>query len=840
MDEDDGDSDNSVWEDVSDSGSGGDEEGEDSRGGAVEAAGGERKEKEKKSDGGGGDEGRAAGADAAHAALEKDMASRTSYDPWKMERDRSADGSFIAAAMLDLFLDPQVGPSTIGDPATGTSAGFESRGCSLVMLDRIADFARTWRRRRRIVVRGTGETGLVLRESDEDGKRFLWVQFRTIVGESRENRTIEREYCKIDAAVVERDVVACVGERVAVKASRSAADKSADSAAESWFGTVVKIDLDRRYIVERCDSDQSTSNYTLKFQPVDVHCEAIEEFRIVPDESFTTKDACEEIIQPLTRRSKRSLIECLATVDASSEGAHCTVSMVGEAEAFISHAWKYEFSDAVDSLLLWHRTKRKGGALTAPGQCYLWFDIATVPQHPEKQLTLPEDYFYNEFREGVKAIGNTVLIMIPANDPIPLTRAWCVWEIFCTLDTDAKFETALTPADQHCRNTRSMLQHVSSDVSKATSWNRSDTIRILEACERIAGGGGCKAIDAMVLQAFALDQVQHGISVHEHAVVKVLEQQSVQRENLISLGLFLQFSSLSLGAIAAKRVAQYLTTLKDAGLPSGQQLLEFLGFLWSDFAPASSAVIIAKAIRHVPGLAKIDFTASDCKTWGNVVPLTSSQRLGPDFGLAIAESIDLNPCVRSICLVGTAIGALGFAALIRAVASAGVISLSVCKHDDSGVGGSLWRTPEEEETAAGSSLCSTPPAIGTGAQAFVDALATSDMLMYIDVSDSSLYPIDNECASAVASAVRSNYNSIVFDLVLEVNTSKSVLSDKINQELKSALLSTRRRNVEKISSDCYPSMSLPRRFIEGLDRVRRLADYEADESQFSKAASTTE
>jgi len=48
MDEDDGDSDNSVWEDVSDSGSGGDEEGEDSRGGAVEAAGGERKEKEKK------------------------------------------------------------------------------------------------------------------------------------------------------------------------------------------------------------------------------------------------------------------------------------------------------------------------------------------------------------------------------------------------------------------------------------------------------------------------------------------------------------------------------------------------------------------------------------------------------------------------------------------------------------------------------------------------------------------------------------------------------------------------------------------------------------------------
>lgn len=39
------------------------------------------------------------------------------------------------------------------------------------------------------------------------------------------------------------------------------------------------------------------------------------------------------------------------------------------------------------------------------------------------------------------------MILSPWRDPIPLTRAWCLWELYCTATTHAKFEIALSPTE---------------------------------------------------------------------------------------------------------------------------------------------------------------------------------------------------------------------------------------------------------------------------------------------------------------------------------------------------------------------------------------------------------
>ena len=36
----------------------------------------------------------------------------------------------------------------------------------------------------------------------------------------------------------------------------------------------------------------------------------------------------------------------------------------------------------------------------------------------------------------------------PWNDPISLTRAWCLFELYCTATTDSKFEVAMSRQHQ--------------------------------------------------------------------------------------------------------------------------------------------------------------------------------------------------------------------------------------------------------------------------------------------------------------------------------------------------------------------------------------------------------
>ena len=61
-----------------------------------------------------------------------------------------------------------------------------------------------------------------------------------------------------------------------------------------------------------------------------------------------------------------------------------------------------------------------------------------------KAVDLDFDWWCNTFKSAIKDFGHTVMVFAPWNDPIPLVRGWCLWELYCTIITNAKFEVAMS------------------------------------------------------------------------------------------------------------------------------------------------------------------------------------------------------------------------------------------------------------------------------------------------------------------------------------------------------------------------------------------------------------
>jgi tetratricopeptide (TPR) repeat protein len=133
--------------------------------------------------------------------------------------------------------------------------------------------------------------------------------------------------------------------------------------------------------------------------------------------TMTTKDACEEIVKPATAATKVAYVDFL--------------QLNAKANKFVSHAWKYTFQDIVAAL----ETTNQDGDI-------LWFDICTVNQH--KSETRDFDWWQTTFQDAVREIGCTVLVLSPWERPIPLTRSWCIWEVFSTLVTGANLEVVMS------------------------------------------------------------------------------------------------------------------------------------------------------------------------------------------------------------------------------------------------------------------------------------------------------------------------------------------------------------------------------------------------------------
>jgi hypothetical protein len=149
--------------------------------------------------------------------------------------------------------------------------------------------------------------------------------------------------------------------------------------------------------------------------------------------SLTTREVCQNFIKPSTQATQLSYCEQLLLSED-------TAVFVGYPTAFISHAWDHRFLEVLEALTSYFADEE---------DVIIWFDIFSNNQH--KTASLEFEWWCETFKNAILSFGRTVMVLAPWNDPLPLRRAWCIWELYCTilgkrLDGKCKFDVALSSA----------------------------------------------------------------------------------------------------------------------------------------------------------------------------------------------------------------------------------------------------------------------------------------------------------------------------------------------------------------------------------------------------------
>ena len=105
------------------------------------------------------------------------------------------------------------------------------------------------------------------------------------------------------------------------------------------------------------------------------------------------------------------------------------------------------------------------------------------------------EWWSGEFKASIRAIGRVAAVLSPWNAPAPLTRSWCLWELFCADQVNAPLTVALSQA-QHSAFVDALQNDFASiatslarvDVRNATAWSEHDQAMIHGAVETSVGG----------------------------------------------------------------------------------------------------------------------------------------------------------------------------------------------------------------------------------------------------------------------------------------------------------------------------------------------------------------
>ncbi|OQS00615.1 hypothetical protein ACHHYP_03243 [Achlya hypogyna] len=189
----------------------------------------------------------------------------------------------------------------------------------------------------------------------------------------------------------------------------------------------------------------------------------------------TTTEVCDTIVKPATLGLNQSYAE---TVGAPG---------VGTATHFVSHAWKYCFVDLVAAIEIY--------ALSVPDakNLFFWVDLMVVDQH--NAPSRPHTWWSTTFVSAIRDMGKVVMVFSPLLDPVPLTRAWCLWEIFSAITAGAEITLAM-PTEQWTLYRVNLREDyhgvldmlVTIDGRRAEAFNPDDRAAIFSAVEATTGG----------------------------------------------------------------------------------------------------------------------------------------------------------------------------------------------------------------------------------------------------------------------------------------------------------------------------------------------------------------
>jgi len=187
-------------------------------------------------------------------------------------------------------------------------------------------------------------------------------------------------------------------------------------------------------------------------------------------------DLKKKLVIPSTNASKTSLVEELWF------DKPCPVDKAfGDATVFVSHAWRNTFGALVDAISSWESEEKSRQGV------YYFLDIFAVNQHkPASDLRCIKTLIAN---------SNThLLILSPLENPIPLSRAWCLFEIQAAIKYGTNIACALPESEGkqlmnmllRGNNTESLM-NVKLDSRNAVASVPEDAVRIKDDIQKDMG-----------------------------------------------------------------------------------------------------------------------------------------------------------------------------------------------------------------------------------------------------------------------------------------------------------------------------------------------------------------
>ena len=200
---------------------------------------------------------------------------------------------------------------------------------------------------------------------------------------------------------------------------------------------------------------------------------------------LTTDDVKDRFIVPQTEATKLSLC---AQMKLQGD------ARVQPATWFVSHAWRYKFLDLVAALETFFAGQ--GGCIV------IWLDLFSTSQHAV--FSQPPEWWQQTFISAIARMGQLVMVMTPWDDPICLTRAWCLIELYACRSSGSRFGAAFPPAErarflQQITVRPGVFYDMLGRVNTARSEcsRDSDRQRIFDAVRAL--DGGFSALDRSVL-----------------------------------------------------------------------------------------------------------------------------------------------------------------------------------------------------------------------------------------------------------------------------------------------------------------------------------------------------
>eukprot|EP00035_Acanthoeca_spectabilis_P008612 m.156237 g.156237 ORF g.156237 m.156237 type:complete len:937 (-) comp14429_c0_seq4:1420-4230(-) len=167
----------------------------------------------------------------------------------------------------------------------------------------------------------------------------------------------------------------------------------------------------------------------------------------------TTAEVCHKLILPATLSTCSTYTELLWDRLASDKLKTNPLEnrrgqlghFLGEADVFVSHAWAMPFADLV-------QTVEQHNAHADKSECfgtttYYWIDVLSVNQHLALSEPRSPEWWAGTFAQAIEEMGTVLVVASPWERPTPLTRAWCIWEVFSAVQGNCAVHMEAPPRE---------------------------------------------------------------------------------------------------------------------------------------------------------------------------------------------------------------------------------------------------------------------------------------------------------------------------------------------------------------------------------------------------------